>query len=173
MLVFRLESGYNLWRSYSADGGMSWAAPSEMEFAWAVWPQLLQMSSGALLLSSGRPGIGLWISRNGDPDGEWEFHNIAKIHNSYFPPGSPQAKVAFPNATASVISHGSSDAVPAPTTAYTSLVELEPGVAYLSYDRLRVGCPEGKTEKWCQQQHLGYDGGRDYIFAMRIHVPAP
>lgn len=33
-----------------------------------------------------------------------------------------------------------------------------------------MGCPLGKTEKWCQQHGLGYDGGTDNVFAMQIEV---
>ena len=51
-----------------------------------------------------------------------------------------------------------------------SLIEIEPGVALLSYDRLRVGCPLGKSERWCQSQGLGYDGGTDFVFAVRARV---
>ena len=64
LLVFRLQSGVNLWQSYSSDGGQQWTAPVEST-AWAVWPQLLLMSNGVLALSSGRPGIGLWLSYDG------------------------------------------------------------------------------------------------------------
>jgi hypothetical protein len=40
----------------------------------------------------------------------------------------------------------------------------------LSYDLLRVGCPHGHSEKWCQAQRLGYDGGADYVFAVKVNI---
>ena len=43
-------------------------------------------------------------------------------------------------------------------------------VLVVSYDLLRVGCPVGKPEHWCQAQGFGYDGGRDFVFAMKVHV---
>ena len=71
-------------------------------------------------------------------------------------------------ATANVTSHTSSSV--SQTTSYTSLVEISPNVAVLSYDLLRVGCPAGKSEKWCQQQGYGYDGGTDYVFAAKVSI---
>jgi hypothetical protein len=44
------------------------------------------------------------------------------------------------------------------------------GQAMLSYDLLRVGCPHGHSEKWCQAQRLGYDGGADYVFAVKVNI---
>ena len=166
LLVFRLQSGYELWRAWSSDGGRSWTEPSVMSGVWAVWPQLQLMSNGVLLLSSGRPGLGLWVSRDGVGN-HWDFFNIAAEHNRHFPPPSPWA---FATVVANVSRVSSPDANPAQTTSYTSLIELRPNVAYLSYDRLRVGCPSTKTERWCQQHGLGYDGGRDYVFTMVISV---
>ena len=108
-----------------------------------------------------------------------EFHNVAKEHNRHVAP-----PLAFAAVVANVSSHGSLDTNPAQTTSYTALVQVSPGVAYLAcllrantcsrrnhssltprvcqcwttysrYDLLRVGCPLGKTERWCQQHGLG------------------
>ena len=55
-----------------------------------MWPQLLLLSNGVLALSSGRPGLGLWVSADGSGD-SWVFTNVAKEHNRHFAPPSPLA----------------------------------------------------------------------------------
>jgi hypothetical protein len=52
LVVFRLLTGTVLWKAYSADGGKSWGRTSATT-AWSVWPQLLTMSNGAVVLTSG------------------------------------------------------------------------------------------------------------------------
>lgn len=181
LLVFRLQSATELWQAYSSDGGRTWSEPARSA-AWAVWPQLLLLSNGVLALSSGRPGIGLWLSHAGDGEA-WEYHNIAAEHNGALSRQKMPAALAFAAEVASV-TNASSPAVFAQgrqTAAYTSLVELEPALgpgggestALLFYDRLRVGCPTSETEAWCQAHGLGYDGGEDFVFAMRLRVSRP
>ena len=155
LLVFRLQSGQPLWKTYSSDAGVTWTEPQPTS-AWAVWPQLLLLSNGVLVLTSGRPGLGLWVSAKGD-GGEWEFHNVAAAHNSFIidPLSDP---LAFTAKVANVTSHTSPAAVAngRQTTAYTGLAEVSPGVVLLTYDRLRVGCPDNETEAWCQAHKRGY-----------------
>jgi hypothetical protein len=200
LLMFRLESAYPLWQAYSNDGAASWSEPTlSAGLPWSVWPQLLLLSNGVLALSSGRPGIGLWLSADGAGEA-WEYYNIAAEHNRHAAAAAalpaaaaaaaagrgedgggrgaslPSAQQAlslplFAKAVASVVNASSADINPTQTTSYTSLVEVSPGVLVVSYDLLRVGCPIGKTEKWCQAKGgLGYDGGRDYVFAMKVNV---
>ena len=62
MAIFR-EQGVSprpMWFTFSSNEGASWTAPVESP-AWAVWPQLLVTQGGAVVLASGRPGVGLWI----------------------------------------------------------------------------------------------------------------
>ena len=113
LLVFRLQSGFPLWAAKSESGGQSWTVPEQIT-PWAVWPQLLMLSTGQLLLSSGRPSICLWVSSDGTGS-TWRFHNIAANHNKHY--GS--TPLAFPGATANVSAHSSAEAQPPPTTSYT------------------------------------------------------
>ena len=128
LLVFRLQSGFALWQSYSSDGGVHWTKPAASS-AWAVWPQLLLLSNGVLLLSSGRPGLGLWVSHDGSGASWDDSYNIASEHNRHFPPPSP---LAFSPLSANITSRTSPDSNPAQTTSYTSLVEIAPNVAHLA-----------------------------------------
>jgi hypothetical protein len=76
--VFRLQSDKNLWMTYSSTAGHTWETAQETN-AWAVFPQVRALPNGILALTSGRPGIGLWLTdtRKGpiDPKG-WRFYNL-------------------------------------------------------------------------------------------------
>ena len=67
----------------STDVGKSFGTAKETN-AWAVFPQARVLDNGAIVLTAGRPGIGLWVqdSRTGsiDPVG-WRFYNLASEHN--------------------------------------------------------------------------------------------
>lgn len=66
LAVFRLSGGIPLWQAYSSNNGRTWSSPKAMSgkaasggkmVPYAVWPELLLLSNGALVLASGRPGI--------------------------------------------------------------------------------------------------------------------
>jgi hypothetical protein len=119
LVAFRIDSGKPLWKAYSGDHGHSWSEAVQMVGSpgvmYGVWPQLLRMSNGALVLASGRPGIGLWISTAGD-GAEWSGFDVQAMHNLNLP-SDP-----FTNESE--------------TTSYTGLAEVEPGVVLLAYDKV-------------------------------------
>jgi hypothetical protein len=81
--VFRLQSDKNLWMAKSQTQGHSWETAQETN-TWAVFPQVRALPNGALALTAGRPGIGLWITDGRgtiDPKG-WRFYNLATAHNA-------------------------------------------------------------------------------------------
>ena len=93
--IFR-EQGVSprpMWMAVSQDDGVTWSPPVKTP-AWAVWPQLLVTKGGAIVLASGRPGVGVWIlppdvgtahhnSNNDDATmvGGWDYHNVLTAHN--------------------------------------------------------------------------------------------
>ena len=122
LAVFRLEGGSvhtPLWKAYSSDHGVTWTEPAEMRggpgVMYGVWPQLLRLSSsGTLVLSSGRPGIGFWVAA--DAGGEaWAGHDVEAEHSQRLPDDP------YTNASG--------------TTSYTGIAEVEPGVVLLTYDK--------------------------------------
>lgn len=129
LAVFRITSDVSLWKACSGDHGKSWSEPvalsgtmgGEAAVVYSVWPQLLRLSNGALVLASGRPGIGFWVSS--DAGGEaWVGHDVQAAH-SRLVPTDPYDD-------------------PSETTSYTGIAEVEPGVVLLSYDKVgarRVG----------------------------------
>jgi hypothetical protein len=79
LLVARLDSFANLWQASSTDGGYTWTAMTETS-AWAVYPQLLTLANGVVLLAAGRPSLGLW--RLDIASLTWAgFLNLADEHN--------------------------------------------------------------------------------------------
>ena len=80
LLVFRQGVGAPLYQTYSHDGGRTWQPPTPTT-AWAVWPQLLRLTNGALVLTAGRPGIGLWVSPAAD-GAEWVHYDLELAHNA-------------------------------------------------------------------------------------------
>ena len=83
LLITRMMNGKHLWQASSTDQGSTWSDLRETA-AWAVYPQLLTLGNGAVMLASGRPGIGLWSLDQATL--EWvNFHNLAAAHNSGVP----------------------------------------------------------------------------------------
>ena len=86
LTVFRVDSFKGHWAALSSDGGRHWSAPFATG-TWAVSPNLFQLKSGVVVLTSGRPSIGLWLTpphsfEAGKPQA-WEFHNVIKVGKSY------------------------------------------------------------------------------------------
>ena len=113
---------------------------------YAVWPQAALLSNGVLAVSSGRPGIGFYISPTATPTGreEWIVYNVTAEHTKHMP-SDPW---------------GQGDE----TTSYTSMAEIEPGVVLLAYDKRR-GCSDCNGEK-------GVGGKTEKVYSVRVNVTA-
>ena len=86
LAVFRqINCGLPLTQAWSSTQGRSWTTPRDMKgIIGTVGPQLLRLDSGALLLASGRVGIGLAVAL--DSSGErWKSLNIAAAFNKHAP----------------------------------------------------------------------------------------
>ena len=51
---------------------------------WSVFANVVRLGDEVLVATSGRPGIGLWVSVDGAGDA-WEYYNLAAIHNGLLP----------------------------------------------------------------------------------------
>jgi hypothetical protein len=120
------NDGITLWKAYSADGGKSWSpassvtgCPGMRHDVKGVWPHLLVLSNGALVLSSGKSELAWWVSsvtKNGTMTGScW---NYAGFGSGTTPYGRGIG-----------------------TSGYTGLAEIEPNTILLTYDQLPVGQP--------------------------------
>ena len=81
LVIFRVSSGQGMWGALSSDGGKRWGA-SFPTGTWSVSPNLFVMKSGAVVLTAGRPSIGLWVSSFDTTPPKWEFHNVIQVHNA-------------------------------------------------------------------------------------------
>eukprot|EP00040_Diaphanoeca_grandis_P034842 m.217569 g.217569 ORF g.217569 m.217569 type:complete len:383 (+) comp33236_c10_seq1:146-1294(+) len=141
--VFRVDSNKNMWQASSTDGGRTFSVASEMN-AWAVFPQLRSLPNGALALTAGRPGIGLWIAdgRGGVPvSTSWQFHNLAVAHNNAI--GGTNTSLLYPAPELAIVNASSPTSNPVMTKAYTGLTlmecEGESCQMVVTYDRLSNG----------------------------------
>jgi len=120
MCVMRMGGGPNfpLRRSYSADGGRTWSTPDRLP-AVSVEPSLKRLQNGVLALSTGRPGVSLWLSTD-ERGVHWQSIDILAHHNQW----APDAGYTI---------------TPAQTTAYTEIIEVAPNRLLLAYDRTPFG----------------------------------
>eukprot|EP01047_Picozoa_sp_COSAG01_P019303 COSAG01_NODE_1069_length_11875_cov_244.112716_4_plen_924_part_00 len=162
VLVLMRLNGPTLWQAYSSTGGASWSVPTPtlplvpgMPAPGAVWPQLLRLSTGALVVTSGRfqqtphtllggsAGLGLWVSTDG-AGSHWLYHDVVAAHNAHV----QNVSDSFTNFTG--------------TTGYTGLVEAHPGVLLLAYDRLAA----------LNASSISSRGDFGQVWSVRINVTA-
>ena len=151
--------------STAQDEGLTWTEPV-LTPMWSVWPQIRRLPNGVLVVSSGRPSIGIWWC--GDQIGEtWSFQNLPAKHNELLP-DMPQwhynaldvACDKMPCATC--WTHQCT----VETTSYTgmAIVDSSPDqrntTVLISYDRLANG--------WAGPP--GPNGKADVVFSVRLHL---
>lgn len=135
MAVFRVGEGRerHLHRSYSKDDGRTWTKPDVLP-AYSVEPKMLRLDNGTIVLSTGRPGIHLWLTT--DPRGataSWQDVDIVAHHNEWAPNDSYRISLKDNK------DHWQ-------TTSYTGLVEVAPNRLLLLYDRDPERAPAGPDD---------------------------
>jgi hypothetical protein len=167
LAVFRLDANTGHWAALSHDGGRTWRDPFPTN-TWAVAPKLVALPSGAVVMTSGRPALGAWVT-SGDDLSNWTFYNVAKVHNG----GVTDSQWLYPPAdvnVSTVLDPGHAGPMHArymrSTTAYNSLMALSNTTLLLGYDRLAHGW-KGPPSLNGSAGPLGY---HDRIFTMRIEV---
>jgi hypothetical protein len=141
MCVMRMGGGeqFHLRRSYSSDGGRTWSTPETIA-PYSVEPSMTRLQNGVVVLSTGRPGIGLWVAADERAD-QWQSVDLLAHHNQW-----------APDATYTI--------TPKQTTAYTELVEIAPNRILIAYDRTPFG--------W--QPTPGDSGERNRIFLLPVEI---
>ncbi len=134
---FSVGSGSNpsmdcYYKSYSQDEGKTWSLAEPFHGVWAVEPRLLKMSNGTIILCGGRPGIYMWVCTDGIGE-QWHRINILEIHNELIGDKALQIIENYQKMDAEI----STDSYQ--TTSYTDIKEGEPGVLYITYDRIPYG----------------------------------
>ena len=132
MCVMRVGGGKDqlLARTYSSDGGKTWSVPDRLP-AYSVAPCLRLIENGTLAISTGRPGIYLWLST--DSRGEtWQEIDVVAHHNAMM---TDPKHTIMPERSGDREKRHSYDQ----TTAYTVMVEIAPNRLLLVYDRIPFG----------------------------------
>jgi hypothetical protein len=111
-------------QSRSADGGRTWAPPRRIA-PFSVWPCLRRLDNGVLALSTGRPGLFLWLCTDGRGD-NWQPVDITAHHNKVMD-------------AAHLITDGELFDGQSQTTSYTQVVPLAPDRLLYIYDRIPFG----------------------------------
>jgi hypothetical protein len=125
MAVFRVGNGkeWNLRRAYSSDGGRTWSRADPIP-PYSVDPSMVRINNGTIVLSTGRPGIRLWLST--DPRGKtWQDIDVVEHHNRW-----------APNETYRISPYPFESPRGMNTWSYTKLVEVAPNRLLLVYDRI-------------------------------------
>ncbi len=82
LCVFRLDSAVPYGHCFSSDDGKTWTEPKNLDGPLSVQPSLALSSRGVLLLSGGRPGVSLWLNREGDAV-RWDKIDLQAHHNKW------------------------------------------------------------------------------------------
>lgn len=113
--VFRMGDGSPLGQAASEDEGITWSRTTAMAGPFSVQPGMVCMADGTLAISSGRPGLFLWLDPVGDGQ-SWQKVDLAANHDAALPK-EPLSK----------------------TTAYTEVVALDDSHLLVIYDRIPHG----------------------------------
>lgn len=169
--LFRLQSNLPLYKAYSTDHATTWSMPEQTD-TWAVYPQLRTLGNGAVVLASGRPGLGFWSNYAGDGE-EWEFHNLCAVHNRLLDEGNTSVQnhtaYLYQPTEISVRNHSSPGTWPPQTKAYLGMVVL---------DETHLTCRDGSCDLLIAYDRLangnsgppGPYGTFDAVFSMRVTV---
>jgi hypothetical protein len=133
MCLFRLGSGRPYGQAFSADEGRTWTEPVARKGVFSVQPCLQVLGDGTVVLSGGRPGVFLWVNRDGTGT-NWQRVDLRAHHNAQHPRDAIRA----------VTTDGKSN-----TTGYTRLVATADRQLLAIYDRIPNGwraLPEGSAE---------------------------
>ena len=135
MAVYRVGGGslrkWSLRRRYSRDGGRSWSAAEALP-AWSVMPEMVRTANGAIALSTGRPGVYLWLSA--DPRGRrWQKIDLVAHHNAWAP--DPALRIGTLTFKSPPFAPERAGKTKSESTSYTAMVEVAPNRLLLIYDR--------------------------------------
>lgn len=123
LCVFRLAGWRPFGQCWSEDEGNSWTDPVSMVDVHSVEPSLAVLPNGTMALSGGRPGICLWLDRDGRGD-RWQRVDIREHHTTCHPREPvPCARETGEKRTSS----------------YTEVVALDETHLLMIYDRIPNG----------------------------------
>lgn len=145
LCVFRVDgTGSSFYTCRSSDDGVSWYERERQPGSvYGVDPALTRLTSGALVLRGGRPGLKVWVSSN-DSRFDWAEIDVLAVHN--------RADTG--------ISISQEPFGPGGTSAYGDVVAVGPNTVLLAYDCL----PNGWKSVPVDSSHW------NYVFTQRITI---
>ena len=81
LLVARCGDNQQLLAWISTDSGVTWERHSLPRGMFGVMPVAVRMENGAIVLTTGRGGLALWLNAKGDGR-EWTLTNVGQVHNT-------------------------------------------------------------------------------------------
>jgi hypothetical protein len=111
-------------QSWSSDEGRTWTKPVRTNYAWSVDPRVAVMGDGTVVLSGGRPGVGLWFNADGTGK-DWRIIDLVEHHNAFHP--NEPLKRFWPN--------GSPMYFAGTSTGYTEVAAVDDSYLLCVYDR--------------------------------------
>lgn len=123
MCVFRVGSAFPYGQCWSSDEGKSWSAPVAMQGVFSVQPSLALLGDGTIALAGGRPGLYLWLDKDGSGT-EWQRIDILAHHNQC----CPAEPIPY-----------SDDLRQQRTSSYTEVVAVDDQTLLYMYDRIPNG----------------------------------
>lgn len=130
LCVSRVGDSQRLHRSYGDPLGLEWSTPSAMD-AWSVAPTIRRLNSGTLALTTGRPGIYLWLCFDGVGDQWYPIELVEEHHNAIV---DEAFLIQHPPSEVEYHEH-----LTFQTSAYVSFIEIEPDHLLIAYDRTPCG----------------------------------
>ena len=131
MCICRIGSGreFSYHVGFSNNEGSSWSEPKTID-PWSVFPRVLTVGKGRIVLTGGRPGLMPWICDDGLGD-TWHAINLAEHHNNTLDDTSHhfEQQCVLASCRESLQS----------TTSYTGMIALSDNELLISYDRLGNG----------------------------------
>jgi hypothetical protein len=139
MTVFRVggTKDWKLRRAYSHDQGRTWS-PADTLPAYSVEPSLVRTANGTIALSTGRPGIHLWLSTDLRAT-TWQDIDFVAIHNRW-----AQDKTYRINSFDDPYNPGGEPVWQ--TSSYTEIIEIAPNRLLMVYDRSAKPKPENNAD---------------------------
>ena len=164
LLVSRCGPGQQLlaWTSIDAKSWQRHTLPPLMR---GVMPVAVRMDSGAIVLTTGRGGLAIWLNAEGDGKA-WTLTNVGAAHNSLVLRNNKLNGSALQYTDAFVQYHVTHE-----TTAYSTLRKLGPESGVMCYDRLSSSdAIPGPAKKPSWNGPPGNRDANDHMFCMRFKI---
>ena len=163
LVVARCGDNQQLLAWISMNGGNSWQRHRLTQGMFGVMPVAVRMDNGAIVLTTGRGGLALWLNANGDGR-DWTLTNVGQAHNTLILQNKDLNGTSLQYTSEFVHFEQTREA-----TAYNTLRKLGANDGIICYDRT------SSSDAIPGKPSCGPPGNRDqndHLFCMRFSVVA-